>query len=52
MKKIQLIVIFLILLASFPACDTTSDQTADVTETLHKDGVILKKWLWARPYIL
>jgi hypothetical protein len=36
MKKIQLIVIFLILLASFPACDTTSDQTADVTETYIK----------------
>ena len=33
MKKIQLIFIFLILLVSFSACDTTSDQTADVTET-------------------
>lgn len=36
MNKIQLIVIFLILLVSFPACNTTSDQAADVTETAIK----------------
>lgn len=36
MKIIQLISIFLILLVSFPACDTTSDQAADVSETYIK----------------
>jgi hypothetical protein len=36
MKRIQLTFIFLILLASFPACDTTSDQAADVSETYIK----------------
>ena len=34
--KIQLTFIFLIMLVSFPACDTTSDQAADVTETYIK----------------
>lgn len=36
MKKIQLIFIFLILLVSFSACDTGSDQTTDATETYIK----------------
>ncbi|MDO5524185.1 MAG: glycan-binding surface protein [Bacteroidia bacterium] len=36
MKKIQLTFIFLILLVSFSACDNSSDETADVTETTIK----------------
>lgn len=36
MKTIQTILTFLILLVSFYACDTTSDQTVDATETYIK----------------
>lgn len=36
MKNIRLLFIFLILLVSFPACDDTSDETANVTGTTIK----------------